>query len=56
MLGMFIYGISYSTGAYNDITAGNHGMNAGTGWDYVTCIGTINAYEFILQMEGQITY
>lgn len=56
MLGMFLYGISYSTGAYNDITTGNNGMSAGAGWDYVTGIGTINAYDFILQMEGQITY
>lgn len=47
-----IYEIPYSTGAYNDVTTGNNGMPAGTGWDYVTGIGSVNAWTFVKQLQN----
>ncbi len=40
-----------SSGAYNDVTTGNNGISAGTGWVYVTGFGSVNALPFIQQVE-----
>ena len=45
-----IYDIPYSTGAYTDITSGNNGQPAGSGWDYVTGIGSVNANTFVQEV------
>ena len=50
-----IYSIGYSSGAYTDITTGNNGMSAGSGWDYVTGIGSVNAYNFVQALRNYYT-
>jgi len=41
------YGTSYGYVPYSDVTVGYNGQTAGTGWDFVTGIGTPNAWNFV---------
>lgn len=47
----YLYDLSYSSGAYNDITTGYNGQYAGPGWDFVTGIGTVNVWIFLQQIS-----
>lgn len=44
-------GCSYLGTSYSDVTIGNNGFNAGTGWDFVTGIGTPYAWNFIQAVD-----
>jgi len=47
-------GCAFLGAAYTDVTSGNNGYKAGTGWDYVTGIGTPLALNFIYAMDNWV--
>lgn len=49
-----IYGMYPNSNDFNDITTGNNGMSAGSGWDYVTGLGTVNAYGFVYGLADSL--
>jgi hypothetical protein len=46
------YSLAHSAGDFKDITAGNNGFQAGTGYDLVTGIGTPHVPQLIIDLGG----
>jgi len=56
----YLYSLGYSSDdwyqAFNDVTTGDNGYPAGTGWDYVTGIGTPDAWNLVRDLKYVVNF